>query len=118
MKQGRLYRFNIQFTAQSDAEERAGDFLDSLARRKSTVIVAAVIEYMQNHPEMLSDPRHIQVSTISPDQLEATIRAIIEEKFSNLPANYHSTCVPAADEEQLHTDIADMLDDLELFSNF
>ena len=118
MKQGRLYRFNIQFTAQSDAEERAGEFLDSLARRKSTVIVAAVIEYMQNHPEMLSDPRHIQVSTISPDQLEATIWAIIEEKFSNLPANYHSTCVPVADEEQLHTDIADMLDDLELFSNF
>lgn len=118
MKQDQLYRFNIQFTPQSEAEERAGEFLNSLSRRKSTVIVAAVIEYMQNHPEILSDPRHIQVSTISSDQLEAKIRAIIEEKFSNLPANYHSTCVPAADEEQLRTEITDMLDDLELFSSF
>ena len=51
MKQDRLYRFNIQFTPQSEAEERAGEFLNSLSRRKSTIIVAAVIEYMQNHPE-------------------------------------------------------------------
>lgn len=118
MKNNSQYRFNIQFTARSDDEIRAGEFLNSLGRRKSTFIIAAVIEYLTSHPELLADPKQIHVSTVSVDQLESKIRAIVEEKLSSLPAEHKSRSVPAAEVEQISTDIADMLDDLELFSSF
>ena len=118
MKNNSQYRFNIQFTARSDDEIRAGEFINSLGRKKSTLVIAAVIEYLKNHSELLADPKHIHVSTVSVDQLESKIRAIVEEKLSTLPVEHKSRSVPAAEVEQISTDIADMLDDLELFSSF
>ena len=118
MKRDSQYRFNIQFTACSDDETRVGEFLNSLGRRKSTVIVAAVIEYLQHHPELLGDDDRIQVSTVSADQLEATIRAIIDEKLSTLPVGHKSSAIPASAAAPVDADIVDMLSDLELFTNF
>jgi len=80
--------------------------------------VAAVIEYLQHHPELWGDDDRIQVSTISADQLEATIRAIIDEKLSTLPVGYESSAVPASAAGPIDEDIVDMLSDLELFTNF
>lgn len=118
MKKDSLYRFNIQFTPRSDEEETVGEYLNSHGRRKSIFIIAAVIEYLHNHPELLSESNRIHVSTISADQLEAKIRAIVEEKLNNLPAVYRNMPVPATEAEQISSDIVDMLDELELFAGF
>lgn len=118
MKTDNQYRFNIQFTARSKEEETVGEYLNALGRRKSIFIIATVIEYLHNHPELLSEPNRIHISTISADQLEGRIRAIVEEKLKNLPLDNRNTPGTAAEADQISTDIADMLNDLELFSGF
>lgn len=118
MKKDNLYRFNIQFTPRSAEEETVGEYLNALGRRKGIFIIAAVYEYLHNHPELLSEPNRIHVSTISADQLEAKIRAIVEEKLNNLPIEYRNMPGAAAEADRISTDITDMLDDLELFAGF
>lgn len=118
MKRDCQYRFNIQFIARTETEVTVGEFLNALGRRKSTAIIAAVSEYLDDHPELLSDPGHIRVSTISADQLDARIRSIVEEKLSSLPATHQAASEPVVDSVQVSTEIADMLNDLELFSCF
>ena len=54
MKDGRIYRYNIQFPGKTDLEVRAGEFLETLGRRKSAVIIAALNEYLDHHPELLA----------------------------------------------------------------
>lgn len=119
MKNENQYRFNLQFTAHSDDELRVGEFLSSLGRRKSSIIIAAVIEYLDNHPDFSSESSRIRISTVSAEQLEAKIRTIIDEKLSVLPADNISKVKPVAEPEEIgcdNSDIMDMLDDLELFS--
>ena len=119
MKNENQYRFNLQFTAHTDDEIRVGEFLSSLGRRKSSIIIAAVIEYLDNHPDFSSEASRIRVSTVSAEQLEAKIRTIIDEKLSVLPADNISKVKPVAEPEEIgcdNSDIMDMLDDLELFS--
>ena len=118
MKKDDLYRFNIQFTPKTDEKVKVGEYLNTLGRRKSIFIIAAVIEYLRNHPELQNETNQIHISTISADQLEAKIRAIVEEKLQGLPAEYRKIPVPATATEQISSDIVDMLDELELFAGF
>jgi hypothetical protein len=48
-----MYRYCIQFRAHTDSEIRAGELLEKLGRKKSAVIIAALLEYMDNHPELM-----------------------------------------------------------------
>ena len=116
MKNESQYRFNLQFVARSADERRVGEFLSTLGRRKSAVIIAAVIDYLENHPELSFESSRIRVSTVSADQLETRIRAIIDEKLSVLPVKQTSTSEVSIDTDPSSTDIVDMLDDLELFN--
>lgn len=118
MKNESQYRFNLQFTARSDDEIRVGEFLSTLGRRKSSIIIAAVIDYLDSHPELSSESSRIQVSTVSADQLEVKIRTIIEEKLSSIQVVPKNATLQATEVEQISSDIVDMLDDLELFSSF
>ena len=118
MKNESQYRFNIQFTAKTDDEIMAGEFINSLGRRKGLFIVATVIEYLNNHKELSSNSKHIHVSTVSADQLEAKIRAIIDEKLACLPAEVRLAPALPPETTQISSDIADMLEDLELFASF
>ena len=117
MKNESQYRFNLQFVARSADERRVGEFLSTLGRRKSAVIIAAVIDYLENHPELSFESSRIRVSTVSADQLETRIRAIIDEKLSALPVKQSNTSEVSIDLDPSSTDIVDMLDDLELFNS-
>ena len=46
------YRFTLQFGMTTDEEQRAGDLLEQLGKKKSPVVVAALNEYMVAHPEI------------------------------------------------------------------
>ena len=118
MKKDDLYRYCIQFPGKSEAEKRAGDFLEMLGRRKSTVIIAALNEYLDHHPEIgaANVDHRVSISTVSMGQVEAKIRELIEEKLAGLQVVGTSDSVPVSNHiDEVSQDIIDMIGDLELF---
>ena len=117
MKQDGMYRYCIQFRAHTESEIRAGELLEKLGRKKSTVIVAALLEYMDNHPEFSDgDQNHVTINTVSMDAIEAHISRLIEEKLRRIELSLHSKSIPQEQAEKVNQDILDMLDDLNLFN--
>lgn len=117
MKQNGMYRYCIQFRAHTESEIRAGELLEKLGRKKSAVIVAAFLEYMENHPELSNDDQsHVTINTVSLGTLEAHISRLIEEKLRGIELPQHSENIPQEQAEEVSQDILDMLDDLNLFN--
>lgn len=115
LKDGK-YRFSLQFGADCPEQARVGAFLEKLGNRKSHVIVEAVTEYLENHPELEASRPKIEVkrsTSLDREAVEALIRSILQENPGGLlprqetPAEPH----PAA----LEADVAQMLDNLDLF---
>lgn len=111
------YRYTLQFGMESVEEQRAGALLENMGNKKSPVVVAALNEYFDRHPELLSGKAVIQyrLSTLPPEQLKETIRQLIEERLGSgpsLPKQADNT----QDTKQVSSDILDMLNDLDCFS--
>ena len=51
------YRYTLQFGMESVEEQRAGELLENMGNKKSPVIVAALNEYLDRHPELLRQER-------------------------------------------------------------
>ena len=116
LKDGK-YRYTLQFGPNSDEEVAAGNLLDRLGRRKSIIVVKALNEYLQTHPE-LQDERtefRIQVNGIPMDMIERKIRELVEEKLSGMQLEVTSKPDRNIEPDQVSSDIMDMLGDLELF---
>ena len=95
MKQDGMYRYCIQFRAHTESEIRAGELLEKLGRKKSAVIIAALLEYMDNHPELTDgDQSHVTVNTMSLGALEAHISRLIEEKLRVLSCRHTERAFP------------------------
>ena len=117
MKQNGMYRYCIQFRAHTESAIRAGELLEKLGRKKSAVIIAALIEYMDNHPEFSDgDQKHVTVNTVSIDALESHITKLIEDKLRVMNLQPQSAAIPSVQVEEVSHDILDMLDDLNLFN--
>ena len=52
MKKDGKYRFSLQFGSETEAEQMAGEFLERLGNKKSTIVVAAINEYLASHPQL------------------------------------------------------------------
>lgn len=116
MKQDGMYRYCIQFRAHTESEIRAGELLEKLGRKKSAVIIAALLEYMENHPELSDgDQGYVTVNTVSLGALEAYISGLIEEKLRGIEHPPPGESIPPEQAEEVSQDILDMLDDLNLF---
>lgn len=118
MKKDGKYRFSLQFGSETDEEYRAGEFLEHLGNKKSTVIIAALNEYLLSHPELQSSYCKIEVkisSGFNQEKVEQIIRAMVEEKMAML--NFSGTATPKSEQvsETLEQDVATMLDNLDLF---
>jgi len=112
------YRYTLQFGMESIEEQRAGALLENMGNRKSPVIVAALNEYLDRHPELLSGKAVIQyrLSTLPPEQLKETIRQLIAERLgSGVPVKPPTGETPEGT-TQVNSDILDMLSDLDCFS--
>ncbi len=117
MKAGGKYRFNLGFSANSVEGIRAGELLESLGQKKSVVVVAALNEYMDRHPEVVSCGGKIEIrmTSITTENLESLIRKILEEK--SLLGNAAAESILQAESiEQGENDILDMLGDLDFFN--
>ena len=118
MKKDGKYRFSLQFGSNSDEEYRAGEFLEHLGNRKSTVIVTAINEYLASHPKLQSPYCKIEVkvgSNFNQEKMEQIIRNMVEEKMAMLQLS--GTATPRVEHvpEAFEQDVATMLDNLDLF---
>ena len=111
------YRYTLQFGMESEAEQRAGSFLERLGNRKSPFIVAAINECLDNHPELCYGQSKVQftISGVDPKMLEAKIRHIVEEYLSTDQIPEHAENCTLESAEQVSNDILDMLSDLDMF---
>lgn len=117
MKKDGKYRYTLGFGDSSEKNHMVGEFLEKIGNKKSVIIVEAVAQYLESHPEINMDCRRIQVK-IKPDiswaELEEKIRSIIDEKISVAQAsggleNTGSQPIIA------DADIDEMLHNLDLF---
>ena len=87
MRKDGKYRFTLQFGADSEDQIRVGELLEKLGNRKSMIIVSALSDYINAHPELQSGYSRIEVK-VAPafdrNQMERLIRSIVEEKLSEL----------------------------------
>lgn len=112
------YRFTLQFGMQTVEEEKAGQLLEQLGKRKSPLVVAAINEYLANHPDFLKSQRCVQFHVAAPDTqfLENLIQQIIEERFGCPTIVHKEEGENNLDTKKLSSDILDMLNDLECFA--
>lgn len=135
MKKDGLYRYSLQFPDDSEKRIRAGELLEKLGNKKSAVIVAALNEYLDNHPEFGTETQGLRIrieqeNGISRDKLERLIRTLIQEQLQhttepplNVQAVEESSLIPSLEGERskeempesLKEDIAQMLANLDMF---
>lgn len=133
MKKDGLYRYSLQFPDDSEKRIRAGELLEKLGNKKSAVIVAALNEYLDNHPEFETQGLRIRIEQengISRDKLERLIRTLIQEQLQhttepplNVQTVEESSLIPSLEggrskeemPESLKEDIAQMLANLDMF---
>lgn len=118
MKRDGVYRFNLQFPADTQEHIRVGEVLERLGKRKSSLVVAAVGEYLDRHPQWETPEVRIKIeqqSALTREKLEELVRELVEEKLTALPRSRQETS-PVVGEE-LDSDISQMLENLELFQS-
>ena len=118
MKKNGKYRFSLQFAAESNDQICVGEFLERLGNRKSTVIVAALNEYLSNHPEINSSEAHIKVrveAAITRQSVENLIRSMLDERLTALALETPSGAISQEQQDALEEDISAMLGNLDMF---
>ena len=114
------YRFTLQW--QSDTEEKiqVGEFLESLGNKKSEFIVAAVSEYLRNHPDIQtagSKPRITIRPTITRERLEEMIQAMLAERLAGVVTAAGAETLPDGGTTDVESSaVAEMLGNLDFFT--
>ena len=126
MKKDGVYRYSLQWAENTAEKIRAGELLEQLGNRKSAVIIAALNDYMDAHPELCSEKGSIEVKVSGYDrrQIEEIIRSMmkeqsvmIAERTDEKMSTDHQTEDDVSDyNDMLEDDIARMLDNLDLFN--
>ena len=118
MKRDGVYRFNLQFPADTQEHIRVGEVLERLGKRKSSLVVAALGEYLDRHPQWETPEVRVKIEqqfAMSREKLEELVRRLVEEKLASLPVS--SQEADPAVEEEPDSDISQMLENLELFQS-
>lgn len=113
MKRDGKYRFTLQFQADTERRIRAGELLEQLGNRKSAVVVAALCEYSEKHPELLTRPVRAKIQTeyaASRAALEELVRRLVNEQVAQGGAVAQQN-----NSYTLDDDIARMLGNLDVF---
>ena len=118
MKRDGVYRFNLQFPADTQEHIRVGEVLERLGKRKSSLVVVALGEYLDRHPQWETPEVRIKIeqqSALTREKLEELVRELVEEKLTVLPRSRREPSPVVGEEADL--DISQMLENLELFQS-
>ena len=118
MKSPDKYRFSLQWKAGTAEMVQAGEFLESLGNRKSGFVLLAVTEYLNKHPEVLSAGKALRIvvkQSYSRDQVEAIVKAMIEEKLTGMQFLPQGGECGMGESVAAEPDIDELLKNLDLF---
>lgn len=104
------YRFHLQFPAETNEQIRAGEFLNRMGNKKSRIIVAALNDYLNNHPDLENMQGKLVISTsrfIDEEAIRGFIQKVIREEYAGLATVSH--------DENLDSIADSMLDGLDAF---
>jgi len=129
MKKDGKYRFSLQFPETTEENRIAGELLERMGNRKSALIVDALGEYLQHHPELQEENCKIEISMTpveTPGNLESLVRQLVEERIALCQQEGSTGSHPLENLERekirqeelsdsLEEDISRMLDNLDFF---
>lgn len=119
MKKDGKYRFTLQFGSDTEEQIQAGELLETLGNRKSTVIVDALNEYLITHPHLKNVHGKLEVKVASNynySKIEQLIRSIVDEKLAAYrPSDNTAPVEQEENTEALETDVLKMLQNVTLF---
>ena len=121
MRANEKFRFSLQWRADTAERIQAGELLERLENKKSELVVAAIDEYIQAHPEMLTASEKTQIvvkASIPKEQIEAYIRNILDEKLAGgtLLTRAEPNISDSGSVVSSEDDITEMLKNLDLFA--
>ncbi|MEE1502763.1 MAG: hypothetical protein UGF89_00775 [Acutalibacteraceae bacterium] len=118
MRNNNSFRFSLQFNNETEENKRAGEFLESLGNRKSIVVVAAINEYLQNHPVENGCVKVEVSSAITLDSVTELIEKIVSSKLENVVIANPEASLAEKEElkDEITADVSAMLDNLDLFA--
>ena len=114
------YRFTLQFPNLTEQQITVGELLERSGSKKSRLVVEAVAEYIQRHPETMMTPEgiiNIEVKSAPPvipkKEIEDICKAMIEKILSERGdiINAYTSA------ESVDTALSSMLDNLGDFFN-
>ena len=115
MRTEKGYRYTLQFPACTIDQQRAGEFLERVGSRKSCVIVRALTDYLQKHPDLLEVGGTIRVDAAA-GLTKEEVRVLIREELARgnySPSSEESDVPASADQNNI---VDSMLDNLGLFN--
>ena len=127
MKKGDVYRYTLQFRADTEVYARVGEALERMRNRKSELIVSAVSDYLDAHPEHETvGAAHIERTVaLTRKDVEKLVLSILSEKqlldgrAAKHTAPLHTPMTEAREplNEPVYSDadIEQLVDNLDLF---
>ena len=115
MKKNGKYRFTLQFPADTEEQIQAGELLERLGNRKSTVLVAALYEYLQAHLALQNPDCKILINathSYPPEAIAELVRKMVGEQLTqrgSMASPEEGREVPTG------PGVEEMLENLELF---
>ena len=82
-----IYRFMLQWNDDTADKVQAGNILKSVGRHKSKLVVAAVAEYIKEHPDSLKAGYRFKSSAEPPltrSEVEGIVRDTINARLANI----------------------------------
>ena len=125
MRRDDKYRFSLSWGRDTAEKIAVGDLLEKLKNRKSDLIVQAVWEYIENHPEVMAENAKIVItvqSTPTDEQTLAKIQQMIDASVERLKDSMKFQIQQEKQVEQVaptvlnQKDLDDMLDNLTIFA--
>ena len=122
MKSGDTYRFSLSWPMDTEEQVLAGEFLSKLGNKKSRFIVQLICDYIEAHPEAINPKETIKFiisSTSIGEKLTDMIKSLIQSELAGKTTTQQLSVDsdPRQPAQDTGTDIDDMLDNLEIWSN-
>lgn len=117
MKKDGKYRFSLQFGADTEEQIRAGELLERLGNKKSQILVDALNEYLETHPELEKQDAAVRLK-LTPVYDRAKIEQIVKEIMENrmgVPKDSTGIQPVCSEETNIIDDISEMLDNIAAF---